>query len=61
MLDVEQLAFGYRNKPVGREVSFAVAAGGNTLDFREGAAFEAFFKADSERLQRVVQALGRLE
>ena len=27
MLDVEQLAFGYRGKPVGRNVSFSVAAG----------------------------------
>ena len=39
----------------------ALAASGNTLDHRDGEAFERFFKADTERLQRVVRALGKLE
>ncbi len=43
------------------EAARALAASGNTVDFREGAAFDAFFRADTQRLQRVVQALGKLE
>lgn len=43
------------------EAARALAAGGNTLDYRDGPAFDAFFRADTERLQRVVRALGKLE
>lgn len=43
------------------EAARALAAGGNTLDYRDGAAFEEFFRADTLRLQRLVQALGKLE
>jgi tripartite-type tricarboxylate transporter receptor subunit TctC len=39
----------------------AFAAGGNTLDHRDGEAFDLFFREDTERLQRVVRQLGRLE
>lgn len=43
------------------EVQRALAAGGNTLDYRDGAAFEAFFRTDAARLQRAVQRIGRVE
>ena len=43
------------------ETQRALAASGNTLDHRDGEAFERFFRADTERLQRVVRQLGRLE
>jgi tripartite-type tricarboxylate transporter receptor subunit TctC len=43
------------------EVKRALVASGNTLDYRDGAAFEEFFKADSARLQRAVQRIGKVE
>jgi tripartite-type tricarboxylate transporter receptor subunit TctC len=43
------------------ETARALAASGNRLDHRDGEAFERFFRADAERLQRVVRQLGRLE
>ena len=39
----------------------AMAASGNTLDFREGDAFAAFYAEDAARLVRVVRALGKIE
>ena len=43
------------------EVQRALAAGGNTLDYRDGAAFEQFFRADAARLAQVVRRIGRVE
>jgi tripartite-type tricarboxylate transporter receptor subunit TctC len=43
------------------EVKRALAAGGNTLDHRDGAAFERFFHADSERLVQAVRRIGKVE
>ena len=43
------------------EVKRALAAGGNTLDYRDGAAFERFFRADATRLAEVVRRIGRVE
>ncbi len=43
------------------EVLKAFAASSNTLDHRDGEAFEAFFRADAARLQRAVQKIGRVE
>ena len=43
------------------ELQRAVAASGNTLDYRDGAAFEAFFRSDSARLVRAVQRMGKVE
>jgi hypothetical protein len=42
-------------------VQRALAAGGNTLDHRDGAAFESFFRADAARLAQVVQRIGKVE
>lgn len=39
----------------------AMAASGNTLDHRDGAAFRAFYDQDAARLVRVVRQLGRIE
>ena len=39
----------------------AMTASGNTLDFREGDAFAAFYAEDAARLVRVVRALGKIE
>lgn len=39
----------------------AMAASGNTLDYRDGAAFRTFYEQDAARLVRVVQQLGRIE
>ena len=43
------------------EVQRALAAGGNTLDYRDGVAFEGFFRADAARLARAVQRIGKVE
>jgi tripartite-type tricarboxylate transporter receptor subunit TctC len=43
------------------EVGRALAASGNTLDHRDGEGFERFFRADSARLQRAVQRIGKVE
>ncbi len=43
------------------EVRRALAAGGNTLDYRDGAAFESFFRTDCARLAQVVQRIGKVE
>ncbi len=43
------------------EVRRALAAGGNTLDYRDGAAFESFFRADAARLAQVVRRIGKVE
>ena len=52
---------GLRRVAGDAEVQRALAAGGNTLDFREGQAFEAFFQADAARLRRAVQRIGKVE
>jgi tripartite-type tricarboxylate transporter receptor subunit TctC len=39
----------------------ALAASGNALDYRDGAAFEEFLRADSARLVRAVQRIGKIE
>ncbi|MCB4823146.1 tripartite tricarboxylate transporter substrate binding protein [Roseicella aerolata] len=39
----------------------ALAAGGNALDYRDGAAFEEFLRADTARLVRAVQRIGKIE
>ena len=39
----------------------ALAAGGNALDYRDGAAFEAFFREDTARLVKAVQRIGKIE
>ncbi len=39
----------------------AMAASGNTLDFRDGDAFAQFYAEDAARLVRVVRALGKIE
>ena len=39
----------------------ALAAGGNSLDYRDGAAFERFLREDSARLVRAVQRIGKVE
>jgi tripartite-type tricarboxylate transporter receptor subunit TctC len=43
------------------EVARALAASGNALDFREGEAFAAFFRADTARLVRAVRRIGKVE
>ncbi|HYZ30656.1 MAG TPA: tripartite tricarboxylate transporter substrate binding protein [Crenalkalicoccus sp.] len=43
------------------ELSRALAASGNTLDYRDGEAFERFFRADSARLVRAVRRIGKVE
>ncbi len=43
------------------EVQKALAASGNTLDYRDGAAFERFFREHSARLVRAVQRIGKVE
>ena len=43
------------------EVQRALAAGGNGLDYRDGAAFEEFFRVDTARLVRAVQRIGKVE
>ena len=43
------------------ELRRAIAASGNTLDFRDGEAFESFFRGDSARLARAVQRIGKVE
>lgn len=42
-------------------VQQALAAGGNTLDYRDGEAFESFFRTDAARLVRAVERIGRVE
>jgi tripartite-type tricarboxylate transporter receptor subunit TctC len=39
----------------------AMTASGNTLDHRDGEAFQRFYQEDAARLVRVVRALGRIE
>jgi tripartite-type tricarboxylate transporter receptor subunit TctC len=43
------------------EFQRAMAASGNTLDFREGETFQRFYDEDTARGVRVVQRLGRIE
>ena len=43
------------------EVQRALAAGGNTLDYRDGAAFERFYQNDAARLREAVRLIGRVE
>jgi tripartite-type tricarboxylate transporter receptor subunit TctC len=43
------------------ETGRALAAGGNALAYRDGAAFEEFLSADSARLVRAVRRIGRVE
>ena len=43
------------------EVQRALAAGGNTLDYRDGAAFDSFFRGDAARLAQVVRRIGKVE
>jgi tripartite-type tricarboxylate transporter receptor subunit TctC len=43
------------------EVRRALAASDNTLDYRDGDAFEQFFRTDSARLQRAVRRIGKVE
>lgn len=43
------------------ELGRALAASGNTLDYRDGEAFRRFFREDSARLQRAVQRIGKVE
>jgi tripartite-type tricarboxylate transporter receptor subunit TctC len=43
------------------EVQRALAASGNTLGYREGEAFEAFFRTDAVRLQQAVRRIGKVE
>jgi tripartite-type tricarboxylate transporter receptor subunit TctC len=43
------------------EVRRALIASGNRPDYREGEAFERFFRADAARISRLVQRMGRLE
>ena len=38
-----------------------MAGSGNTLDHRDGEAFQRFYNEDSARLLRVVRALGKIE
>ncbi|WP_137124922.1 tripartite tricarboxylate transporter substrate binding protein [Roseomonas sp. HF4] len=39
----------------------ALGAAGSPIDFREGAAFETFFREDSARLVRAVQRIGKID
>lgn len=43
------------------EVQKALAASGNTLDYRDGEAFERFFRADAAWLQAAVRRIGRID
>jgi len=43
------------------ETQRALAASGNTIDHRDGEAFDRFFAADAARLVRVVRTLGKIE
>ena len=44
-----------------QETGAALAAGGNALDYRDGAAFADFVRTDSARLVRAVRRIGRVE
>jgi len=39
----------------------ALETGGNTIDHRDGEAFRSFFEADSARLARAVERIGRID
>lgn len=43
------------------DVLRALTAAGNALDYRDGAGFEEFLRADSARLVRAVQRIGKIE
>ncbi len=43
------------------EMQRALAASGNTLDYRDGDAFATFFRADAARLKAAVQRIGEVE
>ena len=43
------------------EVQKALAASGNALDYRDGAAFQAFFAEDTARLLAAVARIGKVE
>lgn len=51
------------SRQVAQDAEFrrAMAASGNTLDFRDGDAFARFYAEDAARLVRTVRALGRIE
>jgi tripartite-type tricarboxylate transporter receptor subunit TctC len=57
----EALRAGMAAAAADPELRRAVAASGNTLDHRDGEAFEAFFRGDSARLARAVQRIGKVE
>ena len=57
----EALRAGMAAAAADPELRRAVAASGNTLDHRDGEAFEAFFRSDSARLARAVQRIGKIE
>jgi len=43
------------------QLKTALAAAGSPIDFREGEAFERFFREDSARLVRAVQRIGKVD
>lgn len=57
----EKLRQGMAAVAANPELGRALAASGNTLDYRDGEAFERFFREDSARLQRAVQRIGKVE
>ncbi|MBX6741495.1 MAG: tripartite tricarboxylate transporter substrate binding protein [Acetobacteraceae bacterium] len=57
----EALRKGMATVAANPELGRALAASGNTLDYRDGEAFRSFFRADSARLQRAVQRIGKVE
>lgn len=58
---LERLRAAARSVTETTEFQRAMAASGNTLDFREGEAFQRFYEEDTARGVRVVQRLGRIE
>ena len=58
---VERIREASRTVAQDAEFRRAMAASGNTLDYRDGAAFQRFYDQDAARLVRVVQRLGRIE
>ena len=47
--------------PADPELARALATAGSTLDYRDGARFEQFFRADAARLKAAVQRIGKVE
>jgi len=57
----ERLRAALRQAMQDEALKQALATAGSQIDFREGEAFERFFREDSERLVRAVRRIGRID